>query len=268
MGRVSGKVALITGGARGLGAADARALVREGAMVVIADVLEDEGRALAAELGDAASFMSLDVRDEAAWDRVIDAIRARHGRLDVLVNNAGVTRFGDPESVKTDDYRFIMAVSVDGTVFGTRAALPLMKESGGGSIINMASIASVQGEAYVAAYCAAKGAVEAYTRATAVHCAQKKLNIRCNSLHPAAIDTPMVRSAPALAAAANMPEVLSGEQASLANPVGEPTDIAHLVVYLASDESRFISGQRFIIDSTSSVTTGAVPGNGWTAATL
>ena len=260
IGRLDNKVAIVTGAAKGLGAADARAFVREGATVVIADVDAAGGTALAAELGDAASFMRLDVRDESAWAATVAEVVAKFGRLDVLVNNAGVVEVGTPESLTEKDYRFVMAVSVDGTVWGCKHAIPAMAAGGGGSIVNMASIASVQGEPYVAAYCAAKGAVESYSRAVAVHCAQHSLHIRCNSVHPAGIDTPMVRSMPEKLAAAGRMRERSQEQGPTPNALGSPDDIAHLIVYLASDESRFVSGQKFVVDNTISITAGSVPG--------
>jgi len=255
-GRLKDKVAIITGAAKGLGAADARLFVAEGATVVLTDVDVAEGERLAAELGERARFVRHDVRNENEWEALVADVVARHGRLDILVNNAGVVEMQSPETIAEADYRFVMAVSVDGTVWGCKYAIPAMRASGGGSIVNMASIASIQGEPYVAAYCAAKGAVEAYTRAVAVHCAQSQANIRCNSVHPAGIDTPMVQSVPEKLAASNMEIRSSG---ATANPLGHPTDIANMVLFLASDESRFISGQKMVVDNTASVTEGFIP---------
>lgn len=259
--RLVGKVAIVTGGAKGLGEADARLFAAEGARVVITDVDVANGERIAAEIGPAASFMLQDVRHEAEWAALIPEVMRRHGRLDVLVNNAGVVEAGTIEDATEKDYRFVMAVSADGTFWGCKHAIPAMRASGGGSIINMASIASVQGEATVAAYCAAKGAVEALTRAVAVHCAQLKDNIRANSVHPVGIDTPMVRSMPERMAALIAAGSPAGRQsaANAGNRLGEPIDIANLVVFLASDESRFISGQAIVVDNTSSVTQGVVP---------
>ena len=259
MGRLADKVAIVTGAAKGLGAADARMFVREGARVVIADVDVPLGETLARELGAAASFKRLDVRDEAAWVTLIGEVMAKFGRLDILVNNAGVVEVGTPETIAEVDYRVVMAVSVDGTVWGCKHAIPAMAAGGGGSIINMASIASVQGEPYVAAYCAAKGAVEAYSRAVAVHCAQNGLGVRCNSVHPAGIDTPMVRSMPGKLAEAVAQTPIASERGPVANALGTPDDIAHLVTYLASDEARFVNGQKFVVDNTISITAGQVP---------
>ena len=199
------------------------------------------------------------MRVEAEWVAIIAEIERRFAKLDVLINNAGVVEVGSPEGVLEDDYRRIMAVSVDGVVFGCKHAIPAMRRAGGGSIVNMASIAAAQGEANVAAYSAAKGAVDAYSRCVAVYCAQSGLRIRCNSVLPGTFDTPMVRSMPgkragAAAEALLLPQVPGGQ-----NEPGVPEDIASLVVFLASDESRWISGQSFIIDNTASVTKGVVP---------
>lgn len=258
MARLQGKVAIVTGAAKGLGEADARLFVSEGARVILTDVDEVNGERVAREIGASAQFMRQDVRDEEGWRTLIAAVMAQHGRLDVLVNNAGVVEAGTIESTTAEDYRFIMAVSADGTFFGCKHAVPAMRASGGGSIVNMASIASIQGESLVAAYCAAKGAVESLTRAVAVHCAQGQMNIRCNSLHPSGIDTPMVRGFGGKVMAAGL-EPPQGASPHGASPLGAPDDIAYAVLYLASDESRFVNGQRIIVDNSMSVTAGYVP---------
>jgi 3(or 17)beta-hydroxysteroid dehydrogenase len=255
MGRLAGKVAIITGAAKGLGEADARMFVREGARVILTDVDRANGERVAAELGDMAEFQYLDVRHDAEWKALVDDVVARHGKLDILVNNAGVVELGDIETQTEKDYRFIMAVSADGTWFGCQHAVRVMKENdGGGSIINMASIASVQGESAVAAYCAAKGAVEGLTRAVAVHCARQGYNIRCNSIHPAGILTPMVMEVGRQAAL-----MRGAEEALNSGPLvklGEPDDIAYTVVFLASDESKFINGAAIRVDDARSVIAG------------
>lgn len=256
MNRLQGKIALITGAVKGLGAADARLFAEEGATVILADVDDDAGRRLAEEIGGQASYERLDVRDEAAWEVLVDAIVARHGRLDILVNNAGVVELGTPETIAAEDYRFIMAVSVDGVVFGTKHAIRVMRVSGGGAIVNMASVAAIQGEGNVAAYCAAKGAVDAYTRATAVYCSQNGLGIRANSVLPGGIDTPMVRALPTKRADAQADPFLQKPLAAAVNRLGKAADVAHLVLFLASDESGFINGQSHVIDDSASVTLG------------
>ena len=260
MNRLANKVAIVTGGSKGLGEADARLFIAEGATVILTDVDVAAGEALAGALGPAAHFRRHDVRQEAEWKSLIAEVMAKFGRLDVLVNNAGVVEMGSPETITEADYRLVMAVSIDGTVWGCKYAIPAMRASGGGSIINMASIASVQGEPYVAAYCAAKGAIESYSRAVAVYCAQNQSRIRCNSVHPSGIDTPMVRSVPEKFARSNLPTLSEQGQGAGSNPLGEPIDIANTVLFLASDESRFMSGQALIIDNTASVTEGMVPG--------
>lgn len=258
MNRLSGKVAIITGASKGLGEADARLFAAEGATVILTDVDVANGERVAREIGSSATFIRQDVREEAGWAALIARVMGDQGRLDVLVNNAGVVEAGTIESTTEADYRFVMGVSVDGTFFGCKHAIPAMRTSGGGSIINMASIASIQGESLVAAYCAAKGAVEALTRSVAVHCAQGGMAIRCNSVHPSGMDTPMVREfgAKVLAARVAPPPNASPHGAS---PLGAANDIAATVLFLASDESRFINGQKIVVDNSMSVTAGHVP---------
>jgi 3(or 17)beta-hydroxysteroid dehydrogenase len=256
MARLAGKVAIITGAAKGLGAADARLFAAEGATVIIADVDDAGSAALAAEIGGAATYHHLDVTSESEWQALIAAVVARHGRLDILVNNAGVVEFGDPETITEKDYRKIMAVSIDGVVFGTKHAIPAMRKSGGGAIVNMASLAAIQGEPTFAAYCAAKGAIDAYTRSTAVYCIRNGIPVRCNSVLPSGIDTPMVQSLPGkLAGMATAAP--AHDNATATNRLGEPEDIANLVLFLASDESRFINGQSHIIDDGAAVIAGS-----------
>jgi 3(or 17)beta-hydroxysteroid dehydrogenase len=251
MGRLAGKIAIITGAAKGLGEADARMFAREGATVVLTDVDRDAGAAVAADIGGKAEFHYHDVRHEAEWKALIDDVVARHGRLDILVNNAGVVTLGTIETQTEEDYRFIMGVSADGTFFGCKHAVIAMKESGGGSIINMASIASIVGEPNVAAYAAAKGAIESLTRSVAVHCANSKYNIRCNSVHPAGILTPMVEAV--IRTSQGLPaDAMVGPNPNL----GEPNDIANTVLFLASDESKFINGAAIRVDSAKSVVEG------------
>jgi len=255
MDRLKGKVAIITGAAKGLGEANSRLFVSEGAHVIMTDVDVKNGERVAAEIGNKATFYKQDVRDEDGWASLIKRVMADHGRLDILVNNAGVVEAGTIETQSAEDYRFVMAVSADGTFFGCKHAIPAMKKTGG-SIINMASIASVQGAPNVIAYCAAKGAVESLSRGIAAHCANNKLNIRCNSVHPSAILTPMVKSMPEKIAKAK----LGNDNPSMvkAMKIGEPNDVANTVLFLASDESKFISGTRIVIDNGLSTVTGHI----------
>lgn len=256
-GRLEGKVALITGAAKGLGEADARLFAEQGATVIVADVDEGNGRRIAAEIGSNAVFKRLDVTSEDNWAEVIGDIEKNQGGLHVLVNNAGIVEVGNILTTTTDEWRRVNAVSADGTFFGCRAAMPLLIQSGGGSIINMASIASLQGEQYVTAYCAAKGSVEALTRAIAVFCSQAGNGVRCNSIHPSGMDTPMVQSMPDKMASAD-PSVLS-TRGPAPSKVGDPKDVAYMALYLASDESSFINGTAMRVDNSMTVTAGSVP---------
>lgn len=245
MGRVEGKVAIVTGAAKGLGEADSRALAREGATVVMTDVDTERGQRVAAELG--ATFVAQDVTDESSWPALIEQVVSAHGGLHILVNNAGIVLPGTIVSQTADEWRRQMAVSADATFFGCKYAMPAMTASGGGSIVNMASVASKRGYHTVTGYCAAKAAVEGLTRAVAAYCLHEKNNVRCNSIHPGTIDTPMVANV-----GRQMVEAGIAPPAPAADappPVhGEPDDIANLVLYLASDEAKFINGQEFVAD--------------------
>lgn len=247
MSRLEGKVALITGAASGLGRADAVALVREGARVVVSDVDESGGESLAAELNrlrsGAALFQKHDVRDEARWQAVIADTIGRFGRLDVLVNNAGVVVVATPETTTLEQFRFANQVMSEGVFLGCKHAIPVMAQRGGGSIINMSSVASHLGYPVFFAYSAAKGAVRAMTKAIAVHCQMNKQNIRCNSIHAGAIDTPMVANASKQLGM----DVSAYEQTPWG--LGKPEDVANLVVFLASEESRFINGAELVVDN-------------------
>jgi 3(or 17)beta-hydroxysteroid dehydrogenase len=247
MGRVTGKIAMVTGGAAGLGRADALVLHREGANVVITDVNEADGRALADELNYArpgsALFLPQDVRDEARWQQVVKAAVEKFGGLHVLVNNAGVVRIATPETCTLEDFRFQNAVMNEGVFLGCRTAIPAIKASGGGSIINMSSVASHLGYPVYFAYSAAKGAVRAMTKAIAVHCQMNKYDIRCNSIHAGAIDTAMVREGT---------KQLGMDMSfweTTPTGLGQPEDVANVVLFLASDESRFINGTEVLVDN-------------------
>lgn len=257
-GRVAGKVAIVTGAAKGLGRASAELLAREGAMVVLTDVDTAEGERTARAIGGNAVFMKHDVTDESQWTKVIEQTVGTLGGLHILVNNAGIVVPGNAEDTSTNDYRKIMAVSMDGVFFGCKYAIPAMKQSNGGSIINMSSIAALVGESVVAAYCAAKGAIRSYTKAVAVHCTRSGYPIRCNSLHPSGMDTPMVRNFAASMAASQPAGPTSGTP-PIASRLGEPRDVGYAVLFLASDESKFINGAELVIDNTVTVTAGVVP---------
>ena len=250
MGRVDGKVALITGGAMGLGKAAALLLSQEGATISLTDINETEGRQSADEIaasGGEILFQAHDVSEAERWIEVVDATIERFGRLDVLVNNAGIAIAANVETTTLEDWRKTMAVNLDGVFYGTQQAIRVMKESGGGSIINLSSIDGIIGEADLAAYCASKGGVRTFTKAAAVHCGEAGYNIRVNSIHPGYIVTP--QHVNYLKALGNYEE--ENEKARTRHPIGylgEPDDIAYGVLYLASDESKFVTGSEFVID--------------------
>jgi 3(or 17)beta-hydroxysteroid dehydrogenase len=193
MGRVEGKIAIVTGGAMGLGQAQARLLASEGATVIVTDLVVDEGEATVSGLACPGLFLEQDVASESGWDRVRDEVLGRFGRLDILVNNAAIQIPGSIEETSFDQWRRVQAVNADGTFLGCRMAVRAMKETGGGSIVNIASVASHSGEAGGAAYSGSKGSVRALTKSIAVHCLKQGYGIRCNSVHPGVMDTPMVR---------------------------------------------------------------------------
>ena len=254
MGRVDDKVAIITGGASGLGLASARRLAEEGAVVVIADIDAEQGRAAAGGIP-GARFEPFDVTAEQNWIALVDQVVADHGRLDVLMNNAGIVRLASIEETTEEMWRQINAVGTDGTFFGCKHALRVMKEAGSGSIINMCSTASIQGMPGVFAYSASKSAIRGMTKSIAVLSAQNGYGVRCNSIHPGNMATPMLRG---------VQEVVRGRDPAAAEAmekvwVGDPVDVANMVLFLASDESRAVNGAALVVDNTATITEGVVP---------
>lgn len=250
MGRVQDKVVLVTGAASGLGKADARLLAAEGARVVLTDI-DEKGVEVAAEIsqetGQETLFLHQDVTDPDRWQAVVAATEEKFGGLDVLVNNAGIVIVATPEDTTLEQFRLANAVMNEGVFLGCQAAIPALKRRGGGSIINMSSVASHLGYPVFFAYTAAKGAVRSMTKSIAVHCQMNGYNIRCNSIHAGAIDTPMIHSS---FAELGM-EPPDPDQQNPDDPVGigRPEDVANLVLYLASDESRFVNGAELVIDN-------------------
>ena len=245
--RLRDKVALVTGGACGLGEAICRAYVAEGASVVIADIDEQAGEALAGEIGTAARFLRLDVTKEDDWTRGL----ATFDRLDILVNNAGVAILGDVEQVSLEQFRQTLDVDLVGVFLGCKHAIPVMKRHGG-CIINMSSMSGVRAQAELCAYNAAKGGVTLLTKSVALHCAKQKNGIRCNSIHPGAIHTPLIDKV--LGAAENRDEIYASWVAT--HPIGrlgQPAEVASLAVYLGSDESAFATGAEFRLDGGSTI---------------
>lgn len=249
--RLANKIALVTGAARGIGAAIARAFVAEGARLIVTDILESELRTVAGSIG--ADAQILDVRVEEDWKRIMAHVRAHYGRLDVLVNNAGITGFEgeprahDPEHATLADWHAVLATNLDGVFLGCKYAIPMMRPLGRGSIVNLSSRSGIVGIPGACAYAASKAAVRNHTKSVALYCAEQGLAIRCNSIHPAAILTPMW-------------EVMLGagpeREARLQSFVkdtplrrfGRPEEVAAIAVMLASDEAAYVTGAEFHVD--------------------
>jgi|TARA_B110000263_G_C15287226_1_gene501446 3(or 17)beta-hydroxysteroid dehydrogenase len=249
MERLENKVVVITGAASGLGKADAIRLSSEGAKLVLTDINSQDGNRVARECKNAAIFVEQDVSDESSWQELIDTTVSEFGQLDVLVNNAGIAATANIESVATDQWREILRVNLDSVFFGCRAAIPEMSKSGGGSIINMSSTAALVGLSSYLAYSAAKGGIRSMTKSIAVHCREQKNNIRCNSIHPGSIYTPMVDNALKTLMGIELMDQEDPEATRIAMGIGEPVDVANLVLFLASDESKHINGAELVIDN-------------------
>lgn len=239
-GRLNGKVALISGGARGQGAAEGRLFAREGAKVVLADVLDEEGEAVAREIGRDAAYVRLDVTSEADWARAVEKTVATFGKLTTLVNNAGILRMEGLEATSLELWNRVIAVNQTGVFLGMKAAVPAMRKAGGGSIVNVSSIAGLIGVGAATAYQATKGAVRILTKTVAVE--QAKHGIRVNSIHPGVITTKMVT------------EVIDPESRALfsqATPLGREgtaEEMAQGALFLASDESSYMTGAELVLD--------------------
>ncbi len=252
-GRVAGKLALVTGAAQGLGAAHAKLLAQEGARVLCTDINTSGAANTAEEINsghgaDTAFSIEHDVTDVAHWDAAIDAAREYLGGLNVLVNNAGIGVAGNIETCKLEDWKLCFAVNVDSIFHGCQKALPLMREHAPGSIVNISSIAGLIASDTMPAYNASKAAVWMLSKSIALHCAKNNMRIRCNSIHPTFVDTPILDGT---ARAHNLDKDVLMDKLARQIPlkfVGEPNDIANAVLYLASDESRFMTGAELKLD--------------------
>jgi 3(or 17)beta-hydroxysteroid dehydrogenase len=250
---LANRVALVTGGASGIGAETCRALAQAGARVVIGDIQREAGEALAKVLGNGSFFIKLDVASEAEWQSVCDEIVRRCGRLDVLVNNAGIGGGkGNIEDTTLEAWNRTQAVNVEGVFLGCKYAIAAMKRAGPdkpksrGSIVNISSIAGIVGSAGPAAYVASKGAVRLLTKSVAMHCAEQGYEIRCNSVHPGGIDTPILEPL-YRHFGKEMTQAWLGGMHPLGR-MGQPRDIAEAVLYLASDRSAFVTGAELVVD--------------------
>ncbi len=247
--RLQNKVALISGGAKGMGAVEAKLFAKEGAKVVIGDVLETEGKQIEGEInktGGECLFVPLDVTDENQWNEAVAATVRRFGKLDILINNAGIFRTSPVEETSSTEWDQVMDINAKGVFLGAKAAIPAMREAGGGSIINLSSVAGLVGAAYSSAYSASKGAVRLFTKSTAIQYATD--GVRCNSIHPGVIQTDMTKEA----IADSQFKAQRLDPTPLAR-LGQPEDVAYGALYLASDESSFVTGAELVIDG------------GWTA---
>ena len=242
--RLEGKVALISGGARGQGAVEARLFASEGAKVVIGDILDDLGRQVEAEIAEAGgdiTYVHLDVTSESDWEDAVRAAVDGYGKLDILVNNAGILIRASVEDTTVEDWDRIMDINAKGVFLGTRATIPAMRDAGGGSIINISSVAGLQGSPQSAAYSSTKGAVRILTKSTAVQYAKE--NIRCNSVHPGIIYTDMT---------SDSLDTEEGQRNWMSRVplrrLGQSEDVANGVLFLASDESSYMTGSELVID--------------------
>ena len=257
---VRGKVALVTGAAKGIGAACAAVLAEQGATVVVADIDAAAGRAVAEGIvsrGDRAAFLALDVTREEEWRATVDAIVERHGGLDVLVNNAGIALVRNLLETTLADWRRQHAVNLESVFLGTRTAVEVMRPGGrsgrGGSIINLSSVGGMIGSAGLSAYCSTKGAVRLFSKAVAVECGRENWGIRVNTVHPGNTDTPMFRQeledmrAKGMVASVDEAMQYYMDMQVLAE-IGQPRDIGAMVLFLASDAARFVTGAEFVVD--------------------
>ena len=252
MGRIEGRICMVTGAASGIGLAIAQRFAREGGKVALTDIAVATGDAATAALcaaGHDAVFMQHDASNEADWARVIEATCARWGRIDILVNNAGIGLAGSIENVTTDIWRRTLAVNLDSVMFGTQQAVLRMKLSGGGSIVNIASVEGIHGEPFAAAYNASKGGARLLTRSAAAYCARRGYNIRVNAVCPGFVETPLVGEAVKPLSLADQEDFQKRVNGRFAlGRMSKPDEIANCVLFLASDEASYVTGTDLIVD--------------------
>jgi 3alpha(or 20beta)-hydroxysteroid dehydrogenase len=239
--KLRGKVALVSGGARGMGAAEVRRLHADGASVVAADVLDEEGKALADELGDRVRFVHLDVTSEEQWQAAVEQTEREFGTLDVLVNNAGILKFNAVADIPLEEFRQVIDVNLVGVFLGMKTVIPAMKRAGGGSIVNISSTEGLAGTVFCGAYTASKFGVRGITKVAAIEYGGDK--IRVNSVHPGGIDTPMTRAVMDEAGRKYVGSKVAGLKR-----MGEPEEVASVVAFLASDDSSYCTGAEFVVD--------------------
>jgi 3alpha(or 20beta)-hydroxysteroid dehydrogenase len=243
MGRLDGKVALITGGARGQGEAAVRLFVEEGAKVVLGDILDEAGKAVAASLGDAAIYLHHDVSQEDSWAEFVATASETFGRIDALVNNAGILHLAPIAEIALDDYMKVIRVNQAGCLLGMKSVIPAMVQAGGGSIVNVSSTSGIEGAMGLVAYVASKFAIRGMTKTAALELG--RVGIRVNSLHPGGVDTPMGDGS-----MEGFEQVdTQGFYASLPlGRIGKPMELAQVALFLASDESSYCTGSEFVAD--------------------